>query len=1135
MKLLKVVILSLIFCAAPFLVSAQPNVTGGVQIYIDRGDDYFKSYQYDRAIEQYEKALKYDKSNDAVKLKIANSYRLSFDDKKAEEWYAKVINNEKIITTKDKLYYAQALKKNGKYEEAKKWYKAYLHEARDDHMARSQLYSITHADQFYRDTLKYVISNVHWNSINDEYAPFLLREKLYFTSDRSERSTVKVGKHAEIFVANVNDSIDADPLIKHYPYDFDMGAFALYDNGNKLIFTRTISTKTSDPDNNKLKLYEFTWDEAKKEWGNLNEIKVADVGQVAAQPAITSDGNMLVFVSDSTNRSDGQGGADMYVSYRAASGEWSKPKNLGPGVNTNGREHYPYFANDTVLYFSSTGHPGLGGMDIFRMPLSGPDSGKVINMGYPINSTFDDYGITFSEDYKYGYFGSNRDGGKGRDDLYRIDLKKVRKIILEGFTKDISDSPINMGKVVIYDNITKEQLGGSDENGYFRLELDDEKNYELVAKALSKPQFFEIHFEGFIKDDKDSSHLVELNIIDPVTKKKVSREMKNGYLTFGLEEGREYKLDVDVSQAPGIELSDVHFQGFVTDNTFPHINLGEVHILNAMNNRMLFKSDPSGFFNFQVKENEHLLVKAFRKSPEDFFELSFEGFVKNRKDTTDLVELIVIDPETNQPVAKNTDGGFLNFVLENGKDYKFKANLNDTANLEMSDIHFEGFVKDIGIPIIIGEVQMKEWETDEEIFRSNEKGFFNFKMEHNKEYDLKVIKKRDPKHNFIIWLEGFVKNEEDTSKKALIKLYDPENPDQLIFKSGNDGFFAFSLKEDFVYKALASLLTDSARVKFIEKLKFEGFASDPEVPVMAGKVNIYNAENDTILAESDMFGYFSLELDPKQKYKFVAKKDPPGADGERVPIVFKGFVKDQDDSLTFANLTIIDPETGKEVVKSDLEGYFSFELEEGKVYEVVATPTADKQGVISNARLVLIEEKEVIEQVFLIDNTSGKYFELIFGEGSPYYTDGVLVHHIGDEHSGDSVTIHSIRSLLSSSGISISDTTVLHSIFYGTNSIQLGQKEKDNLDRIAKLMKANKDMKVLVSSYADQRGTVEYNKELARRRNNSVITYITRKGVNTNRIKAIAYGEFEGLKHCKNCKEEELSKDRRTDFIIISY
>ncbi len=1132
----KIVLLILIILGSTlsYEVSAQPNVTGGVKIYIDKGDKLMKEFQYEKAIQQYERALRFDDKNDAVKLKIANCHRLNFNDKKAEEWYAKVIENEDVITSKDKLYYAQALKKNGNYEEAKKWYKAYLKEAREDHVAHSQLYSITHKDQFYRDTLKYVVSLAKCNSIHDEYAPFLMNEILYFTSDRSEKTLNHTGKHSEIFYVGQDDSTDVRPLIPHYPYDFDMGAFVLFENGNKIIFTRTVSTKANDPDNNKLKLYEMTWNESAKEWENLVEVPVAGRGQVAAQPAITSDGKTLVFVSDTTRRSDSRGGADLYISHRTANG-WSTPVNMGDGINTNGREHYPYFVGDSVLYFSSTGHPGMGGMDIFKVALTGSDSGKVINMGFPINSTFDDYGITFSPDQKIGFFGSNRDGGIGRDDLYRIDLKKVRKVVLEGFTKDISGNPINMGKVLIYDNITKEQLGSSDENGYFRLELDDQKDYELVAKALSKPQFFKIHFEGFIKDLKDSTHLVELDIIDPMTFEKVSKEMKNGYLTFSLEEGREYKLDVDVTSMPGVQLSDVHFEGFVTGNGLPHVNLGEVHILNAANNRMLFKSDGLGYFNFRVKENEHLLIKAFRKSPEDFFELSFEGFIKDRKDTNNRVLLQVIDPETNKPVANTEGKGFLNFVLENEKDYKFKALVDDTTGIDLSDIRFEGFVKDLGIPIIVGEVQMKEWETDEEIFRSDDKGFFSFKMNPGKEYDLKVHKKRDPKHNFVIWLEGFVKDMDDTSKTAVIRLYDPENPDQLLFKSGKDGFFAFSLREDFVYKAIANLLTDSTKLKLIEKLKFEGFATDPNVPVMAGKVKIYDSKADTVLAESDDFGYFTLALDPKQKYTFMAKKDNPGSDGAVVPILFKGFVKDQDDSLTFAKLTIIDPETGNEVIKTNLDGYFSFELEEGKEYEVLAEPRDEQRLELQNVKLILIEEKSEIEQVLLLDNLSGDYFELIFGKGVPYYTDGVRVRHIGDEHSGDSINKKSIDRLLAGNGISVSDTLVLHSIFYGTNSIQLGQRDKDNLARLARLMKENPEMRVLISSYTDPRGTVAFNKELARRRNNSVITYVSKLGVDKNRIKAIAYGEFEGLKHCENCKEEELSKDRRTDIFIISY
>jgi peptidoglycan-associated lipoprotein len=214
------------------------------------------------------------------------------------------------------------------------------------------------------------------------------------------------------------------------------------------------------------------------DWGKSTAINIAEDSVVVAHPAISPDELTLYFTSDMAG---GQGGKDIWKITRTAKGsEWSKPVNLGPQINTTGDEEFPYVHPDGTLYFSSNGLPGLGGLDIFKAKPQADGSWKVENMGYPINSNTDDFGITFQKDQEKGFLTSCR-SQKGDADIYAFTLPPLRFTIV-GVVKDEKTEqvlPDAMVKSISSDGITIDVK--TDKNGTFRYPLKASTDYVFIA------------------------------------------------------------------------------------------------------------------------------------------------------------------------------------------------------------------------------------------------------------------------------------------------------------------------------------------------------------------------------------------------------------------------------------------------------------------------------------------------------------------------------------------------------------------------------------------------------------------------------------------------------------------------------
>ncbi|MEK6615793.1 MAG: tetratricopeptide repeat protein, partial [Bacteroidota bacterium] len=391
-----------------------------------RADKYFNNYEYSKAIPLYEKASV--KNDDALK-KLADCYRLIKNYGEAEKAYSKLASKN----PSDPLvyyYYGEALLSNNKYEEAKKQFEQYATQSPNDRKGR--LYAKVCDDM--KDLLiKPAIYKVYnlgeINSKGSDFCPVFYKDKnregFVFASERIRdmvnNAENKRAPYLSLVFAKANKKKDTTLYEKWELFSQKLSGNGHYgpacfnSNFSEMFFTKVDNTVTgkrgavSQP-----KLY---WSKHGSGWKTPVALPFVSNDYATGHPTISKDGQYLYF---SSNMPGGKGGTDIWVSKREGD-TWGIPQNLGDEINTADDETFPYISQNNILYFSSNGHAGFGGLDIFASAQKDGKWSSVNNMMLPINSTSDDFGIIFNDDNS-GCFSSNRTGGKGSDDLYGFAL-----------------------------------------------------------------------------------------------------------------------------------------------------------------------------------------------------------------------------------------------------------------------------------------------------------------------------------------------------------------------------------------------------------------------------------------------------------------------------------------------------------------------------------------------------------------------------------------------------------------------------------------------------------------------------------------------------------------------------------------
>ena len=380
------------------------------------------------------------------------------------------------------LQLAQAQHGQGSYAQAVKTYEQYLELWPDDELAKKGLIGARKSAELKKNKTRHVVRNAKlFNSRRSDFSPMFNGETLYFTTTNEKvtgnnRSEITGMKRSDIWMVKKNERGEwqrPEAVEGELNTEWDEGIPSFSPDGSTMYLTRSMRTPGKDTG---VDIYTSTRSDA--QWSAPVKFEITnDTLSNYGHPAVSPSGEYLYFTSDMP----GHGGKDIWrINLRERYGSL---ENLGDAINTPGNEEFPYMLTDSIMYFSSDGHPGLGGLDIFRATLQPSGGWLVENMGSPINSEGDDFGITFATPSKEaGYFSSNRGDGRGYDHLYSFELPDL-KILISGWVLDKDEEPVPNAIIRIVGNDGSNQKAVARNDGSFSFPLQRGVRYVMLAGA----------------------------------------------------------------------------------------------------------------------------------------------------------------------------------------------------------------------------------------------------------------------------------------------------------------------------------------------------------------------------------------------------------------------------------------------------------------------------------------------------------------------------------------------------------------------------------------------------------------------------------------------------------------------------
>lgn len=428
-----------------------------------KAEKAYEKLAYVNAIKTYERLVSKGYVSVEILEKLADSYYFKADYEKAAQYYSRLIDLNQEVYPEYYYRYALTLKTLGNYKKADEMMVFFADKRKQETRALLIQQGKEYLKTIEKNSGFYSIENTE---INTKYADFggaFLENKLVFAS---ARDTGSIGKRVhswtgEHFTELYESEWDEEGKL-HTPTKcagsinskFNESSLVATRDGKTIYFTRNNyndGKKGKDSlHSTLLKIYKSTWQE--NHWGKCTELPFNSNQYSVAHPALSVDEKTLYFAS---NMPGSYGQSDLYKVSINDDGSYGTPINLGPTINTEGRETFPYISTDGFFYFASDGHPGLGGLDVFQTKIASDGTiQKIINLGTPINSPFDDFAFVMAPNKHFGFVSSNRSGGKGNDDIYRI--KPINKICTQSIrglvlTKG-TEVPSTSIMVGLYDN-----------------------------------------------------------------------------------------------------------------------------------------------------------------------------------------------------------------------------------------------------------------------------------------------------------------------------------------------------------------------------------------------------------------------------------------------------------------------------------------------------------------------------------------------------------------------------------------------------------------------------------------------------------------------------------------------------------
>ncbi|MCD6069336.1 MAG: outer membrane protein/peptidoglycan-associated protein [Bacteroidetes bacterium] len=461
--------------------------------FLIEADKAFDAKEYFKAVDLYKSAYTAEKKADKkarILFRTAESYRHINQIKEAESYYSKAIK-AKYPDPISYFYIGEIKKEQKLYNEAITEYENYKKEVPSDPMVEARIKSCELAQKWVDAPTRHKVENMSlFNSKDADFSPSFADKKsnkLMFTSTREGTTGASKDEstgwsHSDLFETTLDKNGKwSTPVPIGLPINTEVneGAAVVSKKGDMIIFSRVLEIKGKKERPN---LYMSA--KAGAGWGEPKLISFCVDSINFAHPTLSADGNTMYFAS---NMGGTLGHADIWMShYNKKAKDWDMPVNLGSIVNTAGQEMYPYVTADgKFLYFSSDTHLGMGGLDIFKVELDkdGKPKGQIENLKYPLNSAADDFGIMLEGTKERGYLSSNREGGKGGDDIWSFVLPPL-VFNVSGTVKNAEDkTPVANCPVILKGSDGTLVQSKSDASGSFTMALKPEVTYDIYTQT----------------------------------------------------------------------------------------------------------------------------------------------------------------------------------------------------------------------------------------------------------------------------------------------------------------------------------------------------------------------------------------------------------------------------------------------------------------------------------------------------------------------------------------------------------------------------------------------------------------------------------------------------------------------------
>jgi tetratricopeptide (TPR) repeat protein len=500
------IIVTLYLVLSSSILSAQESIFKGLKSDLKKANSFYNANAYHDAVQLYTLLADQKKGDNHLHLKIANCYFMLNKMKMAALSYSTYVQSGGKFNQTEILQYANTLQATGNYEGAISWYQKYLRKNPKDHEISLRIWQLQNIQYLYDDSIFYAVKRLPNNTQSDEICPAIFKNSIVFASNRETAKALnRIDANNKPFfswyISNITPTIVENEKVRDYatsePFGtniqskYHKGSVCFTSSGDTMVFAQTshLSSKAKSKKNTTQIFF------ARKEgkyWKEFEAFSYNNKGYSVNHPALSEDGRTLYFSSDMPG---GAGGMDLYKT-DLVNGKWSNLQSMGDNINTTQDEKYPFIWNQT-LYFSSNGQPGFGGLDNYMVDLK-ENLLKVINLGYPLNSNFDDFGLVLDKSGTFGYLVSNRNQKVVNDDIFEVYITRpTYPLTISGKIKykitNIKDSTselnqLDFAKLELIDKTKKKKVLETQSNaeGSFSLEIPYEGQFIL---GVSKKDF----------------------------------------------------------------------------------------------------------------------------------------------------------------------------------------------------------------------------------------------------------------------------------------------------------------------------------------------------------------------------------------------------------------------------------------------------------------------------------------------------------------------------------------------------------------------------------------------------------------------------------------------------------------------